>query len=72
MPVVELTFDRLSKYLPRAKVDKVLEMLPYAALDIEGVEDRRIRVEYNPNRPDFSSDYGIFRALKGLLEVETG
>ncbi|MGH9991130.1 MAG: phenylalanine--tRNA ligase subunit beta [Nitrososphaera sp.] len=72
MPVVELTFDRLSKYLPRAKVDKVLEMLPYAALDIEGVEDRRIRVEYNPNRPDFSSDLGILRALKGILEVEIG
>ncbi len=72
MPVVELTFDRIQRYLPRVKIDKVIDVLPYAALDIEGIQDQIIRVEYNPNRPDFSSDHGIFRALKGLLEIETG
>lgn len=72
MPVVSLTFDRLKKFIPSASLDDVIEMLPYAALDIEGIEDRVIRVEYNPNRPDFSSDYGIIRALRGLLEIELG
>ena len=72
MPVVELAFDRIRRYLPRVKIDKVIDILPYAALDIEGIKDEIIRVEYNPNRPDFSSDHGIFRALKGLLELETG
>jgi len=31
-----------------------------------------VKVEYNPNRPDFSTDYGIVRALKGLLGLEKG
>ena len=72
MPVVNVAIDRLKKFVPGAKVDKVLDILPFVALDIEGVDDDIIRVEYNPNRPDFSSDYGIVRALRGLLEIETG
>ncbi|MEW6605684.1 MAG: phenylalanine--tRNA ligase subunit beta, partial [Thermoproteota archaeon] len=72
MPVVNVTVDRLRKFVPGVKVDKALEMLPFVALDIEGIDDNVIRVEYNPNRPDFSSDYGIARALRGLLEIETG
>ena len=53
-------------------MDTVLEMLPFVALDIEGVDKDIVRVEYNPNRPDLSSDYGVARALRGLLEIETG
>ncbi len=41
-------------------------------LDIEGIDEESIRIEYNPNRPDFSSQYGIVRALKGLFEIEVG
>jgi phenylalanyl-tRNA synthetase beta chain len=41
-------------------------------LDIEGIDKESIRIEYNPNRPDFSSQYGIVRALKGLFEIEVG
>jgi phenylalanyl-tRNA synthetase beta chain len=72
MPVVNVTVDRLKKFVPGVKVDKALDMLPYVALDIEGVDNNVIRVEYNPNRPDFSSDYGIARALRGMLGIETG
>ncbi|HKZ61878.1 MAG TPA: phenylalanine--tRNA ligase subunit beta, partial [Nitrososphaera sp.] len=72
MPVVNVTVDRLKKFVPGVKVDKALDMLPFAALDIEGIDDNVIRVEYNPNRPDFSSDFGIARALRGLLGIETG
>lgn len=74
MPVVNMSVERLKKFIPGVKVDKVLDMLPFVALDIEGIDDNNnvIRVEYNPNRPDFSSDYGIARALRGLLEIETG
>ena len=72
MPVVNITNDRLKKFVPGVKVDKVLDILPFVALDIEGVDSNVIRVEYNPNRPDFSSDYGIARALRGLLGIETG
>jgi len=72
MPVVNVTVNRLKKFVPGVKVDKALDMLPFVALDIEGVDNDTIRVEYNPNRPDFSSDYGITRALRGLLGIETG
>jgi len=41
-------------------------------LDIEEKAEDYIKVEYNPNRPDFSTDYGIARALKGLLGLEKG
>jgi phenylalanyl-tRNA synthetase beta chain len=46
--------------------------MPFAGLDIEGIDAENLRIEYNPNRPDFSSQYGIVRALKGLLEIEVG
>ena len=72
MPVVNVTVDRLKKFVPGVKVDKALDILPFVALDIEGVDNNVIRVEYNPNRPDFSSDYGIARALRGLLGIEIG
>lgn len=72
MPVVNVTVDRLKKFLPGVKPDKALDMLPFVALDIEGIDNNVIRVEYNPNRPDFSSDYGIARALRGLLGIEAG
>ncbi len=72
MPVVNIASNRLAKLIPNVSREKVLEMLPFAGLDIEGVDERGIRVEYNPNRPDFSTDLGIVRAIRGLLELERG
>ncbi|MGA7043840.1 MAG: hypothetical protein WBY71_09250, partial [Nitrososphaeraceae archaeon] len=72
MPVVNLSVNRLNKFLPGIDVDKILQVLPYVGLDIEGKDSEILRIEYNPNRPDFGSDYGIVRALRGLLEIETG
>src|SRR5215211_4629672 len=72
VPVINIKLERLKKIIPGVKMDKVLDMLPFVALDIEGVDKDIVRVEYNPNRPDLSSDYGVARALRGLLEIETG
>ena len=72
VPVVNIKFERLKKLVPGVKMNKVLDMLPFVALDIEDVGKDVIRVEYNPNRPDLSSDYGVARALRGLFEIETG
>jgi len=72
MPVVNVSLERLKKMVPGIKVDRALEMLPFVGLDIEGTDGDIVRVEYNPNRPDFSSDYGIARALAGLLGKKTG
>lgn len=72
VPVVNVALDRLRRFLPGVKTDRALDMLPFVGLDIEGIDGNVVRVEYNPNRPDFSSDYGIARALRGLLGKETG
>jgi phenylalanyl-tRNA synthetase beta chain len=58
--------------LPEVKLEKILNLIPYIGLDIEGLDTENLRIEYNPNRPDFSSKFGIIRALKGLLEIEVG
>src|ERR687893_2760689 len=72
VPVVNIKFERLKKLISGIKMNKVLDTLPYIGVDIEDVGKDMIRVEYNPNRPDLSSDYGVVRALRGLLEVQTG
>jgi phenylalanyl-tRNA synthetase beta chain len=51
---------------------RTLEMLPYIGLDIESVDGDSVRVEYSPNRPDLGTDFGVARALRGLLGKETG
>jgi len=53
-------------------IEPYIERLPYLGLDIEEKAQDHVKVEYNPNRPDFSTDYGIVRALKGLLGLEKG
>ena len=72
MPVVNLFIDKLAQFFPGKDLGEILEALPYVGLDIESVDSNVIRIEYNPNRPDFSIDYGITRALRELLEIETG
>ncbi len=72
IPVITFPINRLQEFLPGIKYDKILEVIPYAGLDIEGIDAENVRIEYNPNRPDFSSQHGIVRTLKGLLNVEIG
>lgn len=71
VPVVNIKFERLKRLISGIKMNKVLDTLPYIGVDIEDVGKDMIRVEYNPNRPDLSSDYGVVRALRGLLNIET-
>jgi phenylalanyl-tRNA synthetase beta chain len=51
---------------------KVLDRIPYLGLDIESLAGDTIRVEYSPNRPDYGTDFGVARGLRGLLGIETG
>jgi phenylalanyl-tRNA synthetase beta chain len=51
---------------------KVIDRIPYLGLDIESLEGDAIRVEYSPNRPDYGTDFGVARGLRGLLGIETG
>ena len=47
-------------------------MLPFLGLDIESEDKDLIRIEYSPNRPDYSTDFGIALGLQGLLRIKTG
>ncbi len=71
MPVVTLYKKRLEALVGKS-IDEIRDMIPYIGLDIEEEGDDYIKVEYNPNRPDYSTDYGIARTLKGLMDIETG
>ena len=71
MPVVRIDISRFSKMVGANK-KKLIDRLPYIGLDIEGIEKDSVRVEYSPNRPDFGTDFGIARAMKGLLGKDAG
>ncbi|MDV3293033.1 MAG: phenylalanine--tRNA ligase subunit beta [Nitrososphaerales archaeon] len=71
MPVVRIELPRFSRMVG-ADGKRILDRLPYLGLDIEGLDRESVRVEYSPNRPDFGTDYGIARALRGLLGKELG
>ncbi len=71
MPVLKIVLSRFERMTGLSR-DRILDRLPYLGLDIEGTDEESVRIEYNPNRPDFSTDYGIARALRGLVGKETG
>jgi phenylalanyl-tRNA synthetase beta chain len=71
LPVLRINIARFTKMVGANK-RKILDRLPYIGLDIESVEKHSVRVEYSPNRPDFGTDFGIARALRGLLGKEVG
>ncbi|MGI0068877.1 MAG: phenylalanine--tRNA ligase subunit beta, partial [Nitrosopumilaceae archaeon] len=73
MPVVTLYFDRVGKILGRKiSREKILSNLPFLGLDIEEETQDHVSIEYSPNRPDFSTDYGIVAGLQGLLGIKLG
>lgn len=73
MPVVTLYFNRIKKILGRSiPKGKIIDTLPFIGLDIEDETADHINVEYSPNRPDYSTDYGIVTGLQGLLGIKLG
>ncbi len=73
MPVVELNINRIRKLVSGKTTRKqILDALPFLGLDIESEDGDEIRIEYSPNRPDYSTDYGIATGLQGLLGIKKG
>ena len=73
MPVVELNINRIRKLVSGKTTRKqILDALPFLGLDIESENGDEIRIEYSPNRPDYSTDYGIATGLQGLLGIKKG
>jgi phenylalanyl-tRNA synthetase beta chain len=71
LPVVRVAISRLAKMAGTDR-RRVIDRLPYLGLDIEGMDRDSVRVEYSPNRPDFGTDFGIARSLRGVLGKEVG
>ena len=73
MPVVELSLSGLrARVRGRPARGRIVEALPYLGLDIESASGDSVRVEYSPNRPDYSTEYGIAAGLEGLLGAADG
>jgi len=72
-PVVELSLSRLQNLVgKKANKMQILDSLPFLGLDIESLECNIVRVEYSPNRPDYSTDFGIALGLQGILGISKG
>jgi phenylalanyl-tRNA synthetase beta chain len=72
MPVVELSYTRLQKLVGKVTKKQISDSLPFLGLDIESEDKDLVRIEYSPNRPDYSTDFGISLGLQGLLGIKTG
>ncbi|MFQ5440695.1 MAG: phenylalanine--tRNA ligase subunit beta [Nitrosopumilaceae archaeon] len=72
MPVVTLSYSRLQKLVGKVTKKQISDSLPFLGLDIESEDPKHVRVEYSPNRPDYSTDIGIALGLQGLLGIKTG
>ena len=72
MPVVELSYARLQKLVGKVSKKQISDSLPFLGLDIESENKDLVRIEYSPNRPDYSTDFGIALGLQGLLGIKTG
>jgi len=72
MPVVELSYTRLQKLLGKVSKKQISDNLPFLGLDIESEDNDQVRIEYSPNRPDYSTDLGIALGLQGLFGIKVG
>ena len=73
MPVADLSYARLRRLVGGGATKRQISgALPFLGLDIESEDGDLVRVEYSPNRPDYSTDLGIALGLQGLLGTKTG
>ncbi len=72
MPVITFEYQDLKDLGIDIEKDKLINTLPMMGSDIEDYNDKEIKVEFFPNRPDNLSIEGVARSLKGFLSMETG
>ena len=70
MPVVTLNRIELEEMVGKDTAT-IVEVLPLLGADVACVNEE-MEVEFFPNRPDLFSVEGAARAVKGILEIETG
>ena len=73
MPVITLRYDKLKSLIKgEISTKDLVDKIPYLGVTLEEATDEYVKVEYNPNRPDFSTGYGIARSMNGILGFERG
>ena len=72
MPVVEISYSNMKRLVGRTSKANISRSLPFLGLDIEHEDGDLVRIEYSPNRPDYSTAYGISLGLQGLLGISMG
>jgi len=70
-PVITLYYNRIRKYIDE-EPSEILKWIPWIGVDIEEETEDYIKIEYNPNRPDFGTLIGLLRTYKGIRGIETG
>ena len=73
MPAITLDRDRFSSFVGRdLSVEEMAKWLPWLGVDTEEIGPDYVKIEFNPNRVDFSSYGGVARGFRGLMGWETG
>ena len=71
--MITIYTERFSKILDRkVSVDDLSRFIPWLGVDIEDIGENYIKIEYNPNRPDFGTPIGIARNYLGIKGDEKG
>ncbi len=73
MPALRLSVLRLSRLVGKELTSaEVSELAASLGMSVEEVSEEHVKVEYNPNRPDFAHVVSVARAMRGLLGLERG
>ena len=73
MPVIDLPLKKVNKLLGKElTLEELEEYCLQLGADIDDKREDGVKVEYNPNRPDFCSIPGFVRAVKGIMDLEVG
>ena len=73
MPAITLNRDRFSLFVGRPlSIEQMAKWLPWLGVDTEEIGPDYVKIEFNPNRVDFSSYGGVARGFRGLMGWETG
>jgi phenylalanyl-tRNA synthetase beta chain len=73
MPVITLDVARFSQFVGHeVSLEEMMKWLPWLGFDIEEAGEDSVKVEFNPNRIDFSSYPGVARAFSGIRGWVTG
>jgi phenylalanyl-tRNA synthetase beta chain len=73
MPTTEFAFPELCALLGRrVRPEEIKDSISMLGVDVERIDNEKIIMEVFPNRPDMLGIEGFARALKGVMDIESG